>query len=91
MRLEVEIGNVVTAKEGNYFIALQIDYDDPRTPTQKFRTDLAPLALRPKFARNFFSFHPLIDHQRIKFGLMGCKDNNEASVVSLVPCRPAPN
>ena len=60
MKLEIELENIVLTKEGNFFIAVQLEYDDKVTPTQKFRTDVASLANRPKFKRNLFTFNKVI-------------------------------
>jgi hypothetical protein len=65
---------VVLAKEGNYFVAVQLEYDDKVTPTLKFRTDLAPNANRPKFKRNLFTFPRVIQLQKVRFGLMACQN-----------------
>lgn len=72
MKLEVELQNIVTAKENYCFIVVQLEYSDKVTPTQKLRTDIASISNRPKFKRNLFTFHQIIDQQKLKFGLMLC-------------------
>jgi len=87
MKIQVEISNVVTAKEQFCFVAVQMDYDDQVTPTLKFRTDLSVLTNRPKFSRNLFTFEKVIEKQKLKFGLMECKDSSESSIVLAVSHR----
>ncbi len=72
---------MVATVEGCYFVAVQMDYKDSHTPSQKLRTDLAALSTRPKFKRNIFTFTTLIQEQTLKFGLMSCPDSSESSIV----------
>ena len=55
-----------------YFIAVQLEFKDNTTPPEKMRTDVATISNRPKFNRNLFTFHKVIEHQTLKFGLMAC-------------------
>ena len=82
MRIEVELANVVASREKNYFVAVQLEYDDPTTVAQKYRTDVAPVSARPAFKRNLFTFQRLIDRQTLKLGLMSCEGLSEQSVAS---------
>lgn len=72
---------MVAQEEKCYFVAVQMDYKDAVTPTQKFRTDVAPPSTRPQFKRNLFTFTTVIAHQTLRFGLMACPDSSEESVV----------
>lgn len=74
-------------KENCFFIAVQMDYKDSLTPSEKFRTDLAPPSNRPKYKRNLFTFNTIIAQQTIRFGLMACPDSSEDSVVPSLLCR----
>ena len=67
--------------EKYYFIAVQLEYKDNITAPQKMRTDIATLANRPKFKRNLFSFHKVIENQTLRFGLMACSSSEEDCIV----------
>ena len=64
-----------------FFIAVQIDYHDQVTQSQKFRTESAAPSERPVFKRNLFAFTTVLDLQTVKFGLMATQDTSEASLV----------